>query len=621
MNDSNQKSIVAPLDDRSRLPVRVPGHDSGNRALATPRERAAYAAGRRVRLLYTFLLAVAAAAGGAWYAGTRIQSPAEIAARVAPPAPSPILVPVEERVLSADVVTRGTIRFGLPQPVALAPSPLKAGPGLITSLPVRNTQINEGDVILTASGRPVFILQGPTPAYRDQVPELAGNDVRQLKQALARLGFNPGPIDGPYDQQTSAAVGTWYRSKGWEPFGPTRDQLAAVRALERDWSDAVRAKLSAAAAIATAGLAVNAARAGAAHSVKAAAVDNAARQPVQPRDPEVSRGGNALTVESERAKAKFANTAADADLAAQIAEQSLISLDPRQTETARKAANARLEVARAAREKIKLEGEMAIQTAQRDASLVTSRSDVGRAAEFSARLEGERAVRAALDAQNLASLDLKIASERIDQATADLNAAKRRLGNQVPIDEVVFVPMLPVRVEEIVAPIGHPASGTVLTVTDNQLSVDSALPLDAAPLIKPGMPVAIDERALGIKATGVVETVASTPGTRGADGFHIYLGVRVDDAPTKLDGFSVRLTIPIESTAGAVTAVPVSALSLAVDGSSRVQVGNQGSLEYVTVKPGLSANGYVEVTPVSGKLSPGQLVVVGYSNPANRDSR
>ena len=31
MNDSNQKSIVAPLDDRSRLPVRVPGHDSGNR--------------------------------------------------------------------------------------------------------------------------------------------------------------------------------------------------------------------------------------------------------------------------------------------------------------------------------------------------------------------------------------------------------------------------------------------------------------------------------------------------------------------------------------------------------------------------------------------------------------
>lgn len=621
MNDSDQTSIAVPRDDRSSLPARVPGNDLGNLALTTPRERAAYAAGRRVRLLYMFLLVVAAAAGGAWYAGTRIQSPAEVAARIAAPTPSPILVPVEERVLSADVITRGTIRFGLPQPVALAPSPLKAGPGLITSLPVRNAQIHEGDVILTASGRPVFILQGQTPAYRDQVPELAGDDVRQLKQALARLGFNPGVADAPYDQQTSAAVAAWYRSKGWEPFGPTRDQLAAVRALERDWSDAVRAKLSAAASVATAGVAVNAARAAAAHSVKSAAVDNAARLPMQRPVPDAAQAGNVLTVESERAKAKFANSAADADLAAQIAEQSLIALDPRQTETARKAASARLEVARAAREKIKLEGEMAIQAAQRDASLVTSRTEVGRAAEYSARLEGERAVRTALDVQNLASLDLKIANERIDQATAELNAARRRLGNQVPIDEVVFVPMLPVRVEEIVAPIGHPAAGTVLTVTDNQLSVDAALPLDAAPLVKPGMPVSIDEQALGIKATGVVETVASTPGTRGVDGFHIYLGVRVDEAPTKLDGFSVRLTIPIESTAGAVTAVPVSALSLAVDGSSRVQVGNKGSLEYVTVKPGLSANGYVEVTPVSGKLSPGQQVVVGYSNPVNRDAR
>ena len=621
MSDSEQKSIAGPRDDRSALPVRAPGPDAGTWALATPRERAAYAAGRRVRLLYMFLLAVAGAAAGAWYAGTRIQSPAEIAARIAAPAPSPILVPVEQKVLSADVVTRGTIRFGLPQPVALAPSPLKAGPGLITSLPARNAQLHEGDVILTASGRPVFILQGQTPAYRDFVPGLAGDDVRQLKQALTRLGFSPGAADGPYDQQMSAAVAAWYRSKGWDPFGATREQLAAVRALERDWADAVRAKLAAAASVATAGVAVNAARAAAALSVKSAAVDSAARGPVQRPAAGASQPGNATLVESERARAKFANSAADADLAAQISEQSIIALDPRQTETARKAANAKLEVARAAREKIKLEGEMAIQAAQRDAALISSRSEVGRAAEAAARLEGERAVRAALDAQSLAALDLKIASERIDQATMELDTARRKLGNQVPIDEVVFVPVLPVRVEEIVAPIGHPASGTVLTVTDNQLSVDSALPLDAGPLVKPGMRVNIDEQALGIKATGVVETVASTPGTRGVDGFHIYLGVRVDEAPTKLDGFSVRLTIPIQSTAGAVTAVPVSALSLAVDGSSRVQVGNKGSLDYVTVKPGLSANGYVEVTPVSGTLSPGQQVVVGYSNPGNKDTR
>jgi hypothetical protein len=161
----------------------------------------------------------------------------------------------------------------------------------------------------------------------------------------------------------------------------------------------------------------------------------------------------------------------------------------------------------------------------------------------------------------------------------------------------------------------------VLSVTDNLLSIDSSLTLEAAPLVKPGMKVEIDEQALGVKATGTVQTVASTPGTRGVDGFHIYFEVRVDATPVKLDGFSVRLTIPIKSTDGAVTAVPMSALSLAADGSSRVQVQEEGELKYVVVKPGLSADGFVEVTPSSGKLEVGQLVVVGYNDPKSQDAK
>jgi multidrug efflux pump subunit AcrA (membrane-fusion protein) len=79
-----------------------------------------------------------------------------------------------------------------------------------------------------------------------------------------------------------------------------------------------------------------------------------------------------------------------------------------------------------------------------------------------------------------------------------------------------------------------------------------------------------------------------------------------------LAGFSVRLTIPVATSKGAVIAVPTSAVSLAADGTSRVQIDRAGVLEYVTVKPGLSAGGYVEVTAPDGQLAPGQLVVVGY---------
>ncbi|MEO6269851.1 MAG: hypothetical protein ABIP08_06070, partial [Lautropia sp.] len=325
--------------------------------------------------------------------------------------------------------------------------------------------------------------------------------------------------------------------------------------------------------------------------------------------------GRSLGVENERAKAAHADTAAAADIALQIAEQATIALDPRQPETARISANAKLEVARAARRRIQLESEVAIQAAERDLAMGGDRIRLADAAGAAARLEGERSVRAAQEAIKLAEFDLKLSTERAEQSAAELEAARQKLGVQIPADEIVFISTLPVRVEEITATIGAAATGPVLTVTDNQLAVDSALPLDAAQLVKPGMPVVIDEQALGLKATGVVASVASTPGTRGVDGYHVYFETRVDTTALQLDRVSVRLTIAINATQGMVTAVPVSAVSLAADGTSRVQVENKGALEYVAVTTGLSAGGYVEVKAVEGKLAPGQSVVVGYKNP------
>jgi len=549
---------------------------------------------------------------GAWYAGSRIQSPAEMAARTAPPEASPILVPVESRVLSRDVVTRGTVRFGLPQPISIAPSTVKGGVGLIANLPRPNAGFQEGQILLSVSGRPVFVLRGATPTHRDMAPGTTGGDVRQLEEALERLGFNPGTVDGIYDQKTSAAVERWYRKSGWDPLQPTREQRAAVLALEREWSDAVRGRVAAEAARETAVRAVAAARALAEQNTRQAALDSAARAGDRRRIPD-TRAAQSLALETERARAEHSASVAAADVAAQVADRALIVLDPRQTETARANAEAKLKAARAAQRKVKLEADLAIQTATREAALAGERIEVAEAALNTARLEGERSVRAAMEQQTVAEFDLKVASERAARLERELTAARERLGVQVPADEVVFIPSLPVRVHEVTATVGASASGTVMSVTDNQLSIDSQLPISAAPLVKPGMKVAIDEQALGIHATGIVETVATTPGTRGVDGYHFYLGVRVESTPISLAGFSVRLTIPIETSKGAVTAVPTSAVSLAVDGTSRVLVDRGGGVqEYVTVKPGLSAGGYVEVTAPDGRLTPGQHVVVGY---------
>lgn len=460
-------------------------------------------------------------ASASWIAGSSIQSPAEAAARTAPPTPSPILVPVEERVLSSDIITRGTARFGLPQLIAVAPSALKSDSGVITSLPARNAQLQEGDVLLTASGRPLFVLQGDIPVYRDFVPGLRGDDVLQLEHSLARLGFDPGAVDGRYDEQTATAVTAWYNAAGWLPFAATSAQLETIRTVEKELAEALNNKMTADETAATAPLAV-------------AAV---------------------------RAEAEAANKGAAVELAAAI--------NPAQSEAAQAAVSA-----------VQLTGEVAIQEA--------------------------------LNAQRSAEREAETAAGLVERLNVELEAAQYAAGVKVPLDEVVFIPALPARVEALMVDVGDELNGSLLTVTNNQLAIDSSLPLAEAPLIKPGMAVVIDEPDLGIKATGVVERVAANPGTDGVDGFHIYFETLVDETAVSLEGFSLRLTIPVDSTNGVVTAVPISALSLAADGKTRIQVDNNGTLEFVIVEPGLSAAGFVEVNPIGSTLQPGQLVVIGF---------
>jgi hypothetical protein len=216
-------------------------------------------------------------------------------------------------------------------------------------------------------------------------------------------------------------------------------------------------------------------------------------------------------------------------------------------------------------------------------------------------------VRKAADAVAFAQKKAGLAARRTNSG-----AAGTKVGIQIPAGEILFFPTLPVRVDEAKLAIGEEATGPVMTVTNSRLVVESALSAGDAKLVKEGDAVAIRATDSGVEATGTVTQIATEPGTHGVDPQRYYLEVTPTGLDVSLNGASVVQTISVQTTEGEVLAVPVAALSMASDGTTRVQVkAADGPARYVRVEPGLSAKGLVAVNPLEGELGPGDLVVVG----------
>ena len=600
-------------------------------------------------------------AAGAWVAGRQIRSPAQVAAETAPPDPSAITVPVEQQVLSSEVIVRGTVRYGSPQPVVLPTSEVKqSGAGaeeIITTRPRRGSTVGEGNVVMSVSGRPVFVLGGAQPSHRDLGPGVRGPDVEQLESALARMGFEPGPVDGRYDGRTGAAVATWYDQGGWAPFGATELQREQLRTAEAAAAAARDAFLQSRLAIQTA--AEGPVTPG---DIEQARIDlETARDTVDTAELGVRTARIRVRATRDLASQTTAltlaltaeerdNALADADLAlkqatlnkaidAQLEAQQNLALAPPDTTpaelatlqaVARQAADdvtvARLDVSAAttAVTAARAQGRDAVGKARSDMR-VAERDANTAAAEL---VRARRGVPTARRQVTLAAQRLRVLRRPADTAIQRLlrdSAAREargaaaevarlagKIGVHVPANEVLFFPTLPLRVDSVRAKRGDSASGRVMTVSNSRLAVDSSLSLDDAKLVRLGASVKIEEPDLGVRTTGVVTQVADRPGTNKVEPSRVYLEVTPGTAPAQLVGASVRLSIAVESTGRKVLAVPVTALSVGADGSSRVQVQRPGRRsEYVPVEAGLAAQGLVEVRPVGGELEPGALVVVG----------
>lgn len=94
----------------------------------------------------------------------------------------------------------------------------EGGGGLvITGMYVHPGQsVKSGEVIAEVSDRPVYLLQGPLPLWRDLVPGESGKDVMELQAALAHLNFSSGYDSyGYFGPGTEEAVAAFYQSIGY----------------------------------------------------------------------------------------------------------------------------------------------------------------------------------------------------------------------------------------------------------------------------------------------------------------------------------------------------------------------------------------------------------------------
>ncbi|WP_327253257.1 hypothetical protein [Streptomyces sp. NBC_01244] len=167
---------------------------------------------------------------GVGVAVAQVIKPPRAAADSAASAPGVLTAPVEQRVLVASVIVRGTVTAR--QSVDVTPvggAPGAAG-AVVTKLPVAvGGRVEEGQVLLEVSGRPVIALRGTLPAYRDLKPGSEGGDVAQLQQSLARLGHATGADGaGRFGEGTKAALSALYASAGYDPLPALPDGNASV---------------------------------------------------------------------------------------------------------------------------------------------------------------------------------------------------------------------------------------------------------------------------------------------------------------------------------------------------------------------------------------------------------
>ena len=615
------------------------------------------------------LVAVSVAAGLGWMAARNVRSPTQVALEAEPPTPSPITVEVERTELVADVITRADVGYDDPVPIGLAgalggrPSTL-----LVTSARERGDELVEGAVAVEVSGRPVFLLRGEIPVYRDLLPQAEGPDVLQVEEALARLGHFSEEPDGVWTPATEAAVEAWYAAAGYQANGISDDDQHRIdtaseavtsaedgvrtaedrlESAEDRLAAAVRSEEDALYNLSEAREALDEARAGPGElAIRRArsALASAEEQEAFAEEDAVRRVAAAeraiIDAEADRERA-----AVDYTVAGSRWESARLGVHPdtgnpptgTQLEDLRQAVETALSALEGAERRIDeayedldrrvIETDAAVRSAADGvAEARSSLDDLLADPDVGAQVRAVENARNALDDARAEIEDARLAIEdaragiedaeaTVVEARESLKDLEDRTGVWIPAGELIFLERLPVRVDLLTAERGSSVTGPFMTVSGSELAIRGSVADSDVALVREGGEAFIEDSLLADPLRGEIRLVADRPGTNNVAGSRYYIEIVADGIPDELVGSNVKVVIPVGGTAGEVLAVPAAALSSTADGSAQVEVHQpDGTTRFVRVEPGLSAEGLVEITPLDGEIVEGDLVVIGVAS-------
>lgn len=131
----------------------------------------------------------------------------------------PIVAEVEVTPIADTIVARADYTAGAT--IGVPPPQLEGARPVVVELFVEERgPIEEGAIIASVGGRPMFAFDGPIPMYRTIVPDDTGADVKLIQQALVQTGYLPKDTvaDGVFGASTRGAIDKLYRSFGFDPL-------------------------------------------------------------------------------------------------------------------------------------------------------------------------------------------------------------------------------------------------------------------------------------------------------------------------------------------------------------------------------------------------------------------